>query len=249
MHASNKLRSEKRSSAIFAAAVLTIGLLVGGLIGSCGAEEEQRPRIIDPGSATRAPSDAVVLFDGSDAGAFAHMDGSDAKWTVEDGALVVKPGSGGLRSITTHGAIQLHLEFATPAEVRGEGQGRGNSGVYLQGRYEVQVLDSYENETYPLGQCGAIYGQHAPLVNASRPPGEWQTYDIIFHPPTFDREGRKLSKGAMTVFHNGILIHDRAELLGPTAAAPLAEGAGFGPIYLQDHGNSVRYRNIWLRAL
>ena len=147
------------------------------------------------------------------------------------------------------GSIQLHVEWATPAEVKGEGQGRGNSGVYFQGRYEIQVLDSYQNPTYPNGQASAFYGHNAPLVNASRKPGEWQSYDIVFHPPQPGADG-KVKPGSFTVFHNGVLVQDHIPVNGEATVAAQFNGVTpKGPLLLQDHGNPVRYRNIWLRKL
>jgi hypothetical protein len=148
--------------------------------------------------------------------------------------------------------VQLHVEWAAPSPPSGDGQNRGNSGVFLMGRYEVQVLDSYRNTTYPDGQAAALYGQYPPLVNASRPPGEWQTYDIVFRRPRFDANGKLLSKARVTVFHNGVLVQDAVELTGPTAhhARPAYSAHPDRlPILLQDHGDPVRYRNIWLRNL
>lgn len=216
------------------------------------------PDVVKPGAAQQgslpiitAPADAIVLFDGTDLSKWKHPDGKAVEWIVneQDSSLTIKPGSGSIISTVEFGDVQLHIEFATPAEVKGDGQGRGNSGVYLQAKYEVQVLDSYENITYPDGQCGAIYGQYVPLVNACRPPGEWQSYDIIFHAPIFDDQGNKTHKGTMTVLHNGILIQDNVELLGDTTASAAQEQPGDGPLYLQDHGCPVKYRNIWFRKL
>ena len=149
-----------------------------------------------------------------------------------------------------YGDVQLHVEWATPAEVKGEGQGRGNSGVYLQGRYEIQVLDSYQNKTYADGQAGAFYGHSAPLVNASKKPGEWQTYDIVFRAPKPGTDGKGVEPGSFTVFHNGILVQDHVPVKGPSTTAAALKGlATKGPLVLQDHGCPVRYRNIWLRKL
>ncbi len=206
------------------------------------------PEVITPGVGTAPPSDAVVLFDGKDLSGWRKRDGQPAHWKVEDGAILVQRG-GGLFSKHTFGDAQIHVEFATPAEPKGKGQGRGNSGVYVQGRYEVQVLDSFENSTYPNGQCGAIYGQHVPLVNACRKPGEWQTYDIVFRAAQFGDDGKKTKNATMTVFHNGVLIQDHAEVTARTTASPIAEGTEDGPLFLQDHGNPVRYRNVWVRGL
>ncbi len=194
-----------------------------------------------------APSDAIVLFDGHD---LSHWT-SRKPWTTADGYFAVAPGSGDLRSKETFGDFQLHIEWATPAEVRGNSQNRGNSGVFLQGLYEVQVLDSRGNPTYADGQAGALYGQWPPLANPTRGPGEWQTYDIVFEAPQF--EDGKLTKPAYaTVFLNGVLLHNRKELMGPTVHRRLAHyaaGPAEGPLVLQDHGTPVRYRNIWVRRL
>ena len=215
------------------------------IVGSAFLFDE--PRVVTPGEGTAPPSDAVILFDGTDLSGWTKPNGQPAGWKVEDGAMVVH-GGGGVVSEKTFGDAQIHIEFATPAEVKGEGQGRGNSGVYVQGRYEVQVLDSFGNSTYPNGQCGAIYGHHAPLVNACRKPGEWQTYDIIFHAPRFE-DGKEVKNAVMTVFHNGVLIQDHAAVPSPTTASPRKEEPTDGPLFLQDHGAPVRYRNIWYRPL
>lgn len=189
-----------------------------------------------------------MLFGGEDLSGWTKPNGDDPTWKVVDGAMHVQRG-GGVISGKTFGDAQIHVEFSTPADVQGKGQGRGNSGVYVQGRYEVQVLDSFDNKTYPNGQCGAIYGHHAPLVNACRGPGAWQSYDIVFHAARFDDAGKKIQNATMTVFHNGVLIQDHADVPGSTTASPRKEGATDGPLYLQDHGNTVRYRNIWYRPL
>jgi hypothetical protein len=181
------------------------------------------------------------------------MDGSPSKWVVRDGYMECTPGSGYIRTRRCFGDVQLHLEWAAPAKPQGSGQGRGNSGLFFGlDRYEVQILDSYENETYADGQAGAIYGQYPPLVNASRPPGEWQTYDVIYLAPRFDGEGRLVSPARLTVFHNGVLIHYHVPLTGPTQwinRPPYGAHPEKLPISLQDHGNPVRFRNIWVREL
>jgi len=158
-------------------------------------------------------------------------------------------GTGSIRTREEFADVQLHVEWATPSEVKGDGQGRGNSGIYLQGRYEIQVLDSYNNKTYFNGQAGAFYGNFAPLVNVSRKPGEWQAYDIIFHPPTVGANGKAGEPGSFTVLHNGVLVQDHIPVKGATTAAELQGAAAVGPLILQDHGNPVRYRNIWIRRL
>ena len=203
------------------------------------------PKVIDPGPVGGPPSDAVVLFDGLD---LSQWHGGD-KWLVENGYAISRGGD--ISTKESFGDCQLHVEWATPEKVEGNGQGRGNSGVYLMDKYEVQILDSYENETYFDGQAGSIYKTRPPLVNACRKPGEWQSYDIIFHAPQFD--GGSLTKpGYVTVLHNGVLIQDHTELLGSTAwdSPPLyTPHPPRGPIHLQFHGNPVRFRNIWLREI
>jgi Domain of Unknown Function (DUF1080) len=200
------------------------------------------------------PSDAIVLFDGTSLAKWRTADaaGGPAKWKVENGAMEVVAGTGSIRTDQAFGSVQLHIEWRTPTPPKGEGQERGNSGVFLMGRYEVQVLDSYGNVTYPDGQAGALYGEYPPLVNASRPPGEWQTYDIVFHAPKFDAGGKVLAPARMTVFHNGVLVQDNTVLTGPTAHSarvPYEAHPAKLPLSLQDHGDPVRYRNIWVREL
>jgi hypothetical protein len=216
------------------------------------------PPVIDPGTSStqtepgRPPSDATVLFDGKDLSKWQQDDGSAAKWKVEDGYFEVVPKTGELRTKEAFGDCQLHVEFREPTPPHGESQERGNSGVFLMGLYEVQVLDSYENKTYADGQAAAIYGQYPPQVNASRPPGEWQWYDIVFHGPRFDASGKVLRKARFTVFHNGVLVQDNVEPTGPTAHGqrpPYKPTPDKLPLALQDHGNPVRYRNIWIREL
>lgn len=216
-----------------------------------------RPPVVDPGPAptepVRPPSDAVVLFGGSSLEAWEHPDGSSPEWTVEESAYVqVEPGSGPIRTKEGFGDVQLHLEWMVPTSVEGEGQSRGNSGVYLMGNYEVQVLDSHDNTTYADGQAAAIYGQYPPLVNAMRPQGEWQTYDIVFRRPHFDEDGDVIAPARMTVYHNGVLVQDHEELTGPTAwkeRPPYEPHASRLPLRLQDHGSPVHFRNVWLREL
>jgi hypothetical protein len=211
------------------------------------------PPIVTPGKTSAdPPSDAIVLFNGKDLSRWRGKDGGAAAWNVRDGYVEVTPGTGDIATSDKFGDVQLHIEWATPAVPKGEGQERGNSGVFLMDRYEIQVLDSYDNKTYYHGQAGAVYKQHAPLVNASRNPGEWQTYDIVFHAPRFDDQGKVIDRARVTVLHNGVLIQNNVEIYGNTyhdrpalyIAHPAEE-----PLHLQDHGNLVRYRNIWVRRL
>jgi 3-keto-disaccharide hydrolase len=217
------------------------------------------PRVVDPGTAStqeqvgKAPSDAVVLFDGKDLSQWVDMDGHPTKWVIQDGVFQCVPGSGFARTLENFGDCQLHLEWATPTPAHGEGQGRGNSGVFFGfGRYEVQVLDSYHNVTYADGSAGSIYGQYPPLVNCCRPPGEWQSYDILYTAPRFTPEGKLKSPARMTIFQNGLLIQNDVTLTGPTSwleRAPYDAHSVKEPLALQDHGNPVRFRNIWVREL
>jgi hypothetical protein len=221
-------------------------------------ERRPAPKRVDPGMQSSgdrvgtAPADAVVLFDGRDASGWSDGEGRPAGWIVRDGYLEVRPGAGDIQTRRGFGDAQLHIEWMAPLPVRGTGQDRGNSGVFLMGRYEVQVLDSYDNATYPDGQAAASYGQYPPLVNASRPPGQWQTYDIVFHAPRFDANGRLTRAARLTVLHNGVLVQDDVELVGPTghrSRPPYEAHADKLPIKLQDHGAPVRFRNIWIREL
>ena len=215
------------------------------------------PTVVDPGTpsaeerAGRPPSDATVLFNGRDLSQWQHKDGSAAKWKVGDGYFEVVPKTGYIYTKQPFGDCQLHVEFREPSPAKGEGQDRGNSGVFLMGLYEIQVLDSYENRTYADGQAGAVYGQYPPLVNASRQPGQWQTYDIVFHGPHFAADGQLSRKARVTVLHNGVLVQDNVEIEGSTATPTpeYKERAGKLPLALQDHNHPVRYRNIWLREL
>ena len=213
---------------------------------------EPEPVVVTPGRGGSPPSDAVVLFDGRDLSAWVGDDGVPAGWTVEDGAMTVAAGTGAIRTRRAFGDIQLYMEWRTPARVVGEGQERGNSGVFFMERYELQVLDSYDNRTYSNGQAGSIYKQYMPLVNASRGPGVWQRYEIVFRAPRFGADGRLTRPAYMTVFHNGVLIQDHAELAGPTRFTGLPEYEQHDsrlPLMLQDHGNPMSYRNIWVREL
>jgi len=209
---------------------------------------------VPPAVPGRPPSDAVVLFDGKDlAGWKSQKDGSPAAWKVENGYMEVVKGTGAIETRQSFADVQLHIEWMAPTPPTGESQGRGNSGVFFAGsRYEVQVLDSYENKTYPDGQAGAVYGQFPPLVNASRPPGEWQAYDLVYEAPRFDAAGAVTKRARVTVFHNGVLVQHARELIGPTTnkvRTPYSAHPEALPISLQDHGNPMRFRNVWLREL
>ena len=216
-----------------------------------------QPKVIDPGSFSsqetpgKPPSDAIVLFDGKDLSHWKAGNGGPATWTVQDGMMVIAPKAGSIATKDEIGDCQLHIEWSEPTTVTGRDQGRGNSGVLFFGRYEIQVLDSFESKTYPDGQASAIYGTYPPLVNATRKPGEWQVYDILFTVPRF--EGDKLVKpGYFTVLHNGVVVHNHAELLGDSNHRALPSYHPHPPkgsLVLQDHGNPVRYRNIWYREL
>jgi hypothetical protein len=214
------------------------------------------PWIVTPGTASTqekpgaAPSDAVVLFDGSDLSAWLGGGDNPAGWKVENGYMEVN-GTGSIRTKESFGSCQIHLEFASPEKVEGDSQHRGNSGVMIMGLYEIQILDSFNNRTYSDGQAGALYGQFPPLVNASRKPGAWQMFDIIFEAPEY--EGDKVVKPAFaTVMHNGVILHNRAELVGQVAhkdPAVYKPHAARLPLTLQDHRNPVRFRNVWIRPL
>ncbi len=216
-----------------------------------------QPKIVDPGAAStqdkagRAPADAIVLFDGTDLSQWESTKGKPATWKVENGYIEIVGRTGSLRTKQSFGDCQLHIEWATPAVSKGKGQGRGNSGVYLMSKYEVQVLDSYDSVTYPDGQAASLYGQSPPMVNASRAPGQWQSYDIIFHRPIF--KGDKVVRPAtMTVLHNGVLVQDHFVLTGISTHKKRAKYRPHPdklPVTLQDHGDPIRYRNIWIRPL
>jgi hypothetical protein len=219
-----------------------------------------QPTIVDPGTGVppdapgKPPSDAVVLFGGADLSAWkGSKGGGAAPWKVENGYFEVVKGTGGIETRQSFGDVQLHIEWMAPAPAKGEGQDRGNSGVFFGGdRYEVQVLDSYGNKTYPDGQAAALYGQYPPLVNASRPPGEWQAYDIVYDAPRFDAKGKLLRAARVTVFHNGVVVQDAMEYIGPSTnrvRTPYSAHPVKLPIGLQDHNHPVRFRNVWLREL
>jgi hypothetical protein len=229
----------------------TFGAVIFGAVGSLlAAIQEYKSGIVwpEPPVVTcderGVPSDAIVLFDGTNLDAFKGGE----KWEIKDGYATVR--GGGVTTKQSFGDLQMHIEFASPEVVKGNGQGRGNSGVYLMGRYEVQILDSFENATYFDGQCASVYKQQPPMVNACKKPGEWQTYDIIFTAPKFDAEGKVTQPAYLTLLHNGVLVHNHFALEGSTSytePAKYSKHADKLPISIQDHGNPVRYRNIWIR--
>jgi hypothetical protein len=227
---------------------------------SCSSAQQGKdglqPRVVDPGGPGKAPSDAVVLFDGTDLSHWTVQNGGPAKCQVADGAMACKTGSGDLFSKEKFRAAQIHLEFAIPSMPDQHGQLRGNSGVFLQGRYEIQVLDSFNNPTYANGSASALYGQYAPLVNASRPPEQWQTYDIVFHAPVCDAGRNVTRKGTLTILHNGVLTQDHVEIQHATPGDSGSSVCEPGPLRLQDHSGFpgapttvMRFRNIWFRPL
>ncbi len=249
----------KQVLAFFTALVLTGGYIVGQEKEPTTPEATEfyapvPPRVI-PGKNGAPPSDAIVLFDGSNFDNWiSSVDSTAVKWHLnQDGSMTVKDKTGDIQTKRNFGNVQLHVEWRSPKEIGGQGQSRANSGVFLQKRYEVQVLDNNDNDTYVNGQVGSIYKQSIPLAMASVPSGEWNTYDIIFHAPEFSRGGNISKLATMTVIHNGVLIQDHFELEGPTEYIgwPKYEAHGNGPIILQDHQDNSRvsYRNIWVREL
>jgi len=231
-------------------AVLLGLVIVVAALATMAASKNDAPDYVAPGPIGGPPSDAIVLFDGKNLSAWKGKGDKEARWTVADGALITNR-TGNIFTKEEFGDVQLHVEWATPTEIKGKGQGRGNSGVYLQGRYEIQVLDSYwdSNPTYTNGQAGAFYGKFAPLVNPCRKPGEWQTYDIIFHAPKPAADGKEVVPGSFAVLYNGVLVQDHVPVKGSTTASAFKGAVPKGPIMLQDHGNPVRYRNIWVWSL
>ena len=219
------------------------------------AMDRPQPPVVDPGPYVgddSRPSDALVLFDGHDLSQWRGETDGPAPWTAKDGYFEVKPGSGMIHTAQGFGDVQLHIEWSAPTPPTGEGQERGNSGVFLQGRYEVQVLDSYDNVTYADGHAGAVFGQYPPRVNPTRPPGQWNVYDIVFRRPRFDAAGHVTSPARITLFFNGVLVQDDVPLSGPTAyqhRPPYEVTPAELPLGLQDHGYPVRFRNIWIRKL
>lgn len=212
-----------------------------------------QPTVVTPGDQPgKAPSDAIILFDGKDLSQWRSAKGGAPEWKLENGELIVAPGKGDLFTKQEFGDVQLHLEWAEPLPATEPGQKRGNSGVFMMGKYEIQVLDCFNNKTYPDGQTGSLYGMHPPQVNACRPPGQWQTYDILFTAPRFDKEGKLISPAFATILHNGVVVQNHADFLGLSGHKSLPQYKAHpptGPLKLQDHKNPVRFRNIWIRPL
>ncbi|MBC7948006.1 MAG: DUF1080 domain-containing protein [Chitinophagaceae bacterium] len=212
------------------------------------------PRTVLPGkSPSDAPADAIVLLNGNDLSQWENVsDKKTIKWRSGDNAMTVIKGGGNIQTKQSFGDCQLHIEWRTPAEVKASGQNRGNSGIFFMSRYELQVLDSYGNRTYSNGQAGSIYKQHIPLVNASKAPGEWQTYDVIFTAPRFNADSSVKSPARITVFQNGILVQNNVEIIGSTSNVGIAHYIPHPeklPLMLQDHGDEVSFRNVWVREL
>ena len=215
-----------------------------------------QPKIVVPGNyaAQSAPDDAIILFDGKDLSKWESVRGGEAGWTVHDGVFTVNKRGGDIRTKESFGSYQLHIEWMIPEGISGKSQSRGNSGVYMQGQYEVQILDSYENETYVAGHAGSIYKQNPPLVNSMRKPGQWNVYDIIYTAPVFKADGSYLYHPYVTVIHNGVVIQNHTEIMGTTEYIgwPKVGTPGDGPIILQSHGDPsapISFRNIWIRPL
>lgn len=247
----------------FKCTVLALGILLGPWALAQETEptkpeatevHQPRPPRVVPGQNAAPPSDAIVLFDGKDMDQWiSSVDSTASKWTLNaDGSMTVKDGSGDIQTKGNFGSIQLHLEWRSPAEVRGRDQSRGNSGVFLANRYEIQILDNNDNDTYVNGQVASVYKQHIPLAMASVPTGQWNSYDIIYHAPVFEK-GQKVRSGTITLLHNGVLVQDHVEVLGttPYIGWPKNLPHGKAPIRLQDHADNSRvsFRNIWLREL
>lgn len=241
--------------------LLTLSLLVT-LTGLIQAQQKAKPEDteqwtpvpvkVDPGNATKAPSDAIVLFDGSSLNQWmSPKTNGAAEWTVENGIFTVKPGTGNIRTKEKFSSCQLHIEWRAPAGIKGEGQDRGNSGIFFMEKYELQLLDNFTNVTYSNGQAGSIYKQYIPLVNACRKEGEWQAYDVIFTAPKFNADGSLDTPARITVLHNNVLVQNNVSLKGPTEyiGQPAYSEHGALGLELQDHSHKVSYRNIWIRKL
>lgn len=228
-------------------------LLAAGALFSQEQSNQAKPAAIIPGKRHKPPSDAVILFDKGNLNQFSSLkENTSVPWKVRHAFFTVVPGTGNIQTKQHFGDIQLHIEFKIPKDAKKrQGQKSGNSGIYFMGKYEVQVLNSFENDTYPKGQAGAVYEQYAPLVNASLKPGKWQIYDIVFEAPKYNEKGNLINPPFLTVFHNGVLIQNHVEVSAPTTSynKELPEKTMKGPLMLQEHNNNVSYRNIWVREL
>ncbi len=233
--------------------IIAIAMLFSGAVFSQEQKNQLIPGLVKSAKRNKPPSDAIILFERGNLNNFISVKGNAAaQWKVKGAKFTVVPKTGNIQTKQDFGDFQLHIEFKTPRKAKEqEGQKSGNSGIYMMGRYEVQVLNSYENETYPDGQAGAVYEQYPPLVNASVKPGKWQVYDIVFKAPRYNGSGEMENPPFLTVFHNGVLIQNHVEVLDPTTSYnnELPEKAGKGPLMLQEHNNEVSYRNIWIREL
>ena len=253
---------------LVAAYAVLLAILTLGLNFYAGAEVSRKwkihdvnrpqPPVVTPATAStqerpgRPPSDAIVLFGGKDLAAWRAADGGPAKWKVEGGYMEAAEGAGDIHTQQAFGDCQLHVEWAAPNPPVGGDYNRGNSGVFLMGLYELQVFDSYQHKIYADGEAGSMYGQYPPLANASLPPGQWQTFDVVFHGPRFDTNGKLLDRAFITVLHNGVLVQDHSALTGPSGhkqRPPYKAHPAKLPLSLQEHHNPVRYRNIWIREL
>jgi len=212
---------------------------------------EPEPRKVTPGLNHMPPSDAIILFNGSNMDEWTDLKGNPSPWQITEGFLTVVPKKGDIKTKKVFGDCQIHIEWRAPSLVKGEGQGRGNSGIFLQEKYELQVLDSYDNRTYSNGQAASIYKQSMPLVNVMNKPGEWQVYDIIYKAPRFNKDGILVSPPTITVLHNGVLVQNNTEIKGSTEyiGLPGFKAHEKGSLRLQDHGDLVSFRNIWIREL
>lgn len=244
-------------SSLFLCTFINAGLFGFTLLaGVQKGDNGPQPAVVTAGALPgQAPSDAIVLFDGKNSDDWVYADGRRSEWPIVDGTLACKSGTGNIYTRHKFSDAQIHVEFATPLMPQAHGQARANSGVYLQGRYEIQILDSVNNPTYANGSCGALYGQYAPLVNVCRPPKQWQTYDIIFHAPRCGAEKKIVNPGTVTVLHNGVLVQDHVTIRGRTTSSDDTDVCTDGPLMLQDHQHPdvketfMQFRNIWIRPL
>lgn len=242
---------------LFRFTCISTGLLVITAFGGAqkGGDGPQPTVVTAADLPGQPPSDAIVLFDGKKSDEWIYSDGRPSAWPIVDGTLACKSGTGNIYTRHKFSDAQIHLEFATPSMPQAHGQARANSGVYLQGRYEIQILDSFNNPTYANGSCGALYGQYAPLVNVCRPPKRWQTYDIVFHSPRCDGDKKIIQPGTVTVLQNGVLVQDHVTILGRTTSSDDTDVCTDGPLMLQDHQHPdvketfMQFRNIWMRTL